>query len=345
MRYCALFLLAAHGAIAGDSALPDFLPPGIKVMFGIQVRRIVTSPLAQGFTTDPSAMGLASEWQKIVSLAGFDPIKDIEEVLIASTGAGGQGQTAPMLLIARGTFNLEGFAAHSRPYHGVPVLEGGAGSTGVVAMLDASTAIMGELREVHAAIDRRGAGAPLDAALAATIASLRGKYDIWGLGDKPSSLIPAAAKPDGVDSGLDSIDHFQFGISLTHGLELVAELHAASAKDVEKLTASVGFIEMLMKFQQPAANSPKFNVSAKNGTITLALTIPEDEFNKMIQTQRAALKQNLNRKAPNVSPNVSLDTSIKIIGPVELAPVKGQAVPAPATNVGTTVFTLPGIRP
>jgi hypothetical protein len=341
MRYCALFLLAAHAAIAGDSALPDFLPPGIKVMFGVQVRRIATSPIAQGFTADASAMDLARDWQKIVSLAGFDPIKDIEEVLMASTGAGGRGQTPPMLLIARGTFNVERFAAHARPYHGVPVLEGGAGSTGVVAMFDASTAIMGELPEVHAAIDRRGAGAPLDAKLAATVDSLRGKYDIWGLGDKPSSLIPAGVKPDGLDSGLDSIDHFQFGISLSHGLELGAELHAASAKDVEKLTASVGFIEMLMKLQQPAANSPKIDISVKDGTIKLALAIPEEEFNKMIKTQRAALKQNLKQ---NLKPTAA-DTSIKIIAPVEPGPVKRQAVGAPASSGGTTVFTLPGIRP
>jgi hypothetical protein len=67
----------------------------------------------------------------------------------------------------------------------------------------------------------------------------------------------------------------------------------------------------------------------------------------MIKTQRAARKQNLNQKAA--------DTSIKIIAPVEPAPVKRQAVGgrlkqsvsdlAPATSGGTTVFTLPGIRP
>jgi hypothetical protein len=104
---------------------------------------------------------------------------------------------------------------------------------------------------------------------------------------------------------------------------------------VEKLTASVRFIEMMMKLQQPAANSPKIDVSAKNGTIKLALAIPEEEFNRMIETQRAALKQNL-------KPIASMDTGIKISAPVEPAPVKGQAVRAAATNGGTTVFTLPG---
>ncbi len=338
MRYCLLFLLTAHAAIAGDNALPNFLPPGIKVMFGVQVRRIASSPLAQGFTQDAAALGRAGDWQKVVSKAGFDPmkdidVKDIDEVLMASTSAGVQGQTPPMLLIARGNFNMEQFAEHAKPYQGVPVLEGGAGSTGAIAMFDASTVIMGTLPEVHAAIDRRGAGAPLDPTLAAAVASLRGRYDIWGLGDKPSSLMPAGEKPGNVDAGLDSIDHFQFGISLSHGLELSAELHAASAKDVEKLTASIGFIEMMMKFQQPAANSPKFDVSANNGTIKLALAIPEVEFNKMIETQRMALKQRpaLKQQPAQKAANAGTDTAITII--------------APAYTGGTTVFTLPGRRP
>ena len=340
MWYCALFLLAAQAAIATDSALPDFLPPGTTMMFGVQVRRIAASRLAQELPSDAGTMGRTGDWQKIVSLAGFDSIKDIEEVLIASTGADAQGQNPPVLLIARGNFNVERFAAHAKPYHDVPVLVGGNGSTGAIAMFDASTAIMGDLTEVHAAIDRRGAGVPLDATLAAAVASLRGTYDIWGLGDKPSSLIPAGAKPEGLDTGFDSIDRFQFGLSLSHGLELGAELHAGSAKDLEKLTASLGFIEMMMKLQQPAGTAPRFDISAKNGTLKLALSIPEAEFNEMIETQRALLKQSPKQKAANTS----MDTGIKISAPEEPAPVKGQAVRAPDTDGGTTVFTLPGQR-
>src|ERR1700681_3547186 len=125
MKYSALTLLLAASAFAAESGLPDFLPSATKVMFGVQVRRILNSPLTQG--THPAAAAgawsaagpMGADWQKIVSLAGFDPFKDIDELLIASTG---EGETPPMLVIARGNFNVERFAANASEYHAVPVL-------------------------------------------------------------------------------------------------------------------------------------------------------------------------------------------------------------------------------
>jgi hypothetical protein len=321
MRYSALALLLAAGAVAAESGLPDFLPPGTRVMFGVQVRRILNSPLAQGITPGAAAGALAgagpmgAEWQKIVSLAGFDPFKDIDELLIASAG---EGQKPPMLLIVRGHFNVERFSANASLYHAVPVLRTERSSTGTVALLDASTAILGEIAEIHAAIDRRGSGASIDAALAATIASCRDRYEIWGLGDRPANLVPQPSQPD----GLDSIDHFQFGLSITRGLEIAAEVHARSAKDAEKLMQSVQFLELIMK-SQPGAESARLDIHEDHGTIKLALTISEAELKKAMEARRAA-------RSPKPPP-----AAVRVTAPV--APP--QTIPAGA---GTTVFTLPG---
>jgi len=90
MKHSALTLLLAARALAGDSGLPDFLPPGTKVMFGVQVRRILNSSLAQGVSRAGMAGALSgaastgADWQKIAAFAGFDPFKDIDELLIAS---------------------------------------------------------------------------------------------------------------------------------------------------------------------------------------------------------------------------------------------------------------------
>ncbi|HXB73166.1 MAG TPA: hypothetical protein VNY05_33320 [Candidatus Acidoferrales bacterium] len=347
MKYSALTLLLAAGAFAAESALPDFLPPATKAVFGVQVRRILNSPVAQEISPGAAAGALAgagqmeAEWQKIVALTGFDPFQDIDEVLIAcavddrnqgqnrgQNQGHNQGQNPPMLLIARGHFNVERFSANASLYHDVPVLGTDPSSTGTIALLDASTAIFGEIAEVHAAIDRRGSGAShdgaLDAAFASTAASLRSRYDIWGLGDRPVNLIPQSSQPD----GLDSIDRFQFGLSVTHGLEIAAEVHARSAKDAEKLMQSVQFLELMMK-SQPAAESAKLEIHEEHGTIKLALTISEAELKKAMEAQRAARS----RKPAG--------GGVTVTGPAAPPPQTRPAQITPASG-GTMVFTLPG---
>src|SRR4029077_4757137 len=114
-------LLLAAGALAAETGLPDFLPPATKVMFGVQVRRILNSSLAHSSFTQEITPGAAAgamagagqmgvEWQKIVAPAGLVHFKDIDEVLIACAADGpNQGQNPPVLVIARGNFNLERF--------------------------------------------------------------------------------------------------------------------------------------------------------------------------------------------------------------------------------------------
>jgi hypothetical protein len=324
MKYSAFaLLLAAHG-FAAESGLPDFLPPGTKVMFGVQVQRILNSSLAQGVTPGaaagalpgalPGGASLGADWQKIVALTGFDPFKDIDEVLIASAA---EGQSPPMLVIALGKFNLERFSANASPYHSVPVLTTAKSSTGTVALLDASTAILGDLAEVHAAIDRRGPRGQLGPALAARVNDLRARYDIWGFGNGIANLMPPSPQP----SGMDSIDRFQFGISITHGLELAGEVHARSLKDAQQLKQAAQFLELMMK-SQPGGDSAKLDIHEDHGTLKLALTISEEELKKAVEAQRAALAA---RKAPG--------------GGVKITTSTPQAKPG---YNGPNVFTLPG---
>lgn len=327
MKCSALALVLVSGALAADSSLPDFLPPATKVMFGIQVRRILNSSLAQGVNAGAAAGALSAtapmgaDWQRIVSLVGFDPFQDIDEVLIASSN---EGQRPPMLLIARGNFNLARFAANATPYHSVPVLRNDGSSTGTIALLDDSTAILGEIAEVEAAIDRRGAGAAIDPEIAAAADSMRSRYDIWGFGDRPAGLVPQGSQT----AGLESIDHFQFGISVTHGLELAAEVRASSSRDIAKLRESMQFLELMVK-SQPAADSAKFDIHEDHGTFKLSLRISEAEFKKALMAV-----------ARSDAPRKPVDTSVKITAPIPVTAPQTK----PATD-GTMVFALPGKRP
>jgi hypothetical protein len=318
MRLFLVALVVARLAAAGDSAL-NFLPADTKVVIGIRVSAIRESSLFKDAGTDARKLG--EEWTKLVAITGFDPIHDIDEVLVFSSA---DDPKAAALMAVRGRFNLERMSAGAKRYHGVALVGEGKGGTGVLALLDATTAVAGEPQAVRAAIDRRGHGAPLDAKLAARVQSLAERYDLWGTGERPEGFVA----PTGKREDLDSIDRFEFGVRIRNGLELGAEIHARSPKDAEKLAASVAMLQAMMIGREPAA--PKFDVQVKDGTLKISLAISEDDLKKAIAAQQRAGARNA-AIAPKGGP------------PVVASPK--FTVGMPDTNSGgTNVFVLPGKR-
>ena len=241
----------------------------------------------------------AAGWMSITAALGFDLARDVDEVVITTTGQGQNPQKPPMLIFVRGRFNLDRLAGvGAQSYGGVPLLGGGEGSTGVVALLDATTAIAGDLPLVRAAIDRRGHGG-IPAELAARVEAVRNRYDIWGLGDRPAGYVPPASTP----KEFENIDRFQFGILFNHGLELNAEIHSTSPQDAEKLMALASFLETMMRARQPQTTGTKLDVHADHGTLRLLLTVPEEELKKAMAAQAAGMKSALAARKPK--PNLS----------------------------------------
>jgi hypothetical protein len=318
MRLVLMALVAARLFAAGDSAL-NFLPADTKVVIGIRVSAIRESALFKDAGTDAQKLG--EDWMKLVAITGFDPLHDIDEILIFSAA---DNEKASALIAVRGRFNLERMGAGAKRYHGIAILGEGAGTggTGVLALLDATTAIAGEATAVRAAIDRRGHGAPLDAKLAERVQSLAGRFDIWGTGERPEGFVA----PTGKREDLDSIDRFEFGIRISKGLEIGAEVHAKSSKDADKLAASLAMLQAMMIGREPAA--PKFDVQVKEGTIKLSLAVSEDDLKKAIAAQRSAAARNAGTAPKGGPPVVSSKFTV--------------GMPQDTNPDVTNVFVLPG---
>jgi hypothetical protein len=341
-----VLLFAVRAIPAADTTLTDLFPAGTKIVFGINVRALVESPMAQAALTQAKArvqsQTPAADWLKLAALAGFDPLRDIDEVLMATNG---EGQNPPALIVASGRFDVARLAGGAKLYHDVPILGGDKPTDGVVALLSGTTALAGDRPTVLAAIDHLGNGAQIDGAMAIHIAAARARYDVWGMGDRPEGFVAPAPQA----SALESIDRFQFGMSVTHGLELGAEVHARSAKDADQILATVGMVQAMIKSQQPAANGAKIEVHSENGTIKLSVAVSEAEVLKAVQMQTSGQAQAIAGKpAPrtastiSVSPGVSLTAS----GP-DAVQVRIPTKPAPPGAVSdkegnTVILTLPG---
>jgi hypothetical protein len=321
-------LAAVRFLAAGDFPL-DLFPANSKVVFGVHVSAIVQSPLFKDASLGVEKQ--SADFMKMIALTGFDPLHDIDEVLMASPA---DNAKAPALLVLRGRFNLERIGAGAERYHGIAMVgdskggtggtgnTGGKGNTGVLALLDATTALAGEIPAVRAAIDRHAAGAaepatPLDAQLAARVQSLRERFDIWGTGENAEGFVP----PTGKRQEFDSIDRFEFGVRITQGFELGAEIHAKSPEDAEKLAVSLEELKTMMgAATDPTA--PKIDVQVKDGSVKISLAVSPEYLKQAMGGQRGESKP---------KPGVPV-----VIGS---EPVKE----APQADTGDTrVFTLPG---
>jgi len=335
-RLSCLPLLLAAPAFCADDALLNLLPADTQIVIGARVRAIVDSDLARSLA--PAMQNNPQlDWQKIVDMAGFDPLHDIDEVFLASTG---QGAKAPGLIVARGKFPVDRVAAAAELYHGVPLLATKAQGAGVFAFPDGTTALAGDEAMVKAAIDRRGSSAALPPALASQIADYRARYEIWGIVNRPEGLA-GYLPPSKQASPLDSIDRLQFGVALKDGLNLFAELHARSLRDADQLAATLQFVAAMSQAQQPASPGTRFDVKNNQGTIRISVAVSAEDLKKAIESQSKAGMLHATAPAPRPAQPVHVQIEDPVAPPPAPAPPV-QPARAQQANGGTGVFTLPG---
>jgi hypothetical protein len=322
MRLVLVALAAVRLVAAADSGL-DFLPSATKVVFGIHLSAIVESAIFKEAGAGTQKLG--EDWLKMAAITGFDPLHDIDEILMVSAA---DKENAPALLVLRGRFNLERMGAGAPRYRGVAMVGDSKTGKGVLALLDATTAVAGELPVVRAAIDRRGHGAPMEEQLAARVESLRDRFDIWGTGERLEGFVP----PTGKREELDSMDRFEFGIRISKGFELGAELHARSQKDAEKLASSMEMLKMMASAQ--GQTGPKIDVQTKDGTVKISVMVSEEDLKKLMAAQRKASVP-MGGTPVRVAPR----------GGVPVVVTSEPSLSAPGSQSqsgGTGVFVLPG---
>jgi hypothetical protein len=117
--------------------LPDFLAPNTKVVIGLSIRGLVDSPLLAGLgdaKTTTAELMLGPQ-------AGLDPLKDIDDLVIASAG---EGENPPALIVVRGRVAQQVLPDGAKIYKGVAIYEDTKTANGSFALLDAGTLIGGD---------------------------------------------------------------------------------------------------------------------------------------------------------------------------------------------------------
>lgn len=280
---------------AADPQLLNLVMPDVKVMADINVAQAKTSPFGQ------YVLGQAETRQltQIAALTGFDPTKDVNELLIAGNGA---SQRACLALVL-GNFNVTGISnaiaqmkVGTETYRGVTIFENPAKEAGL-AFLSGSVAAAGDLANLKAAIDRVSSPSVLPATLSAEIAQLSAANDAWALSTVPlSSLKAAAGAPpipglgNGAENVLGTVQSVSGGVKF--GTDVVATLQA-QADNAQDASGIAGMVQFLVNMaQMKASEDPQvqalvkaLTVTANGTTVNIALTLPSDQFQELLQSK------------------------------------------------------------
>jgi hypothetical protein len=297
-RFLALSFALAAGSLApgADPQLLQLVMPGAQVVSGADVSRIRTTPFGQFLLSQLPASD-ARHLQQMAAALGFDPRRDIHEVVMASPA---DPEKKAGLLAARGAFDpgriLTLFKADGKTtqlHRGIEIIPMGRGQG--AAFLDNTLAVAGDLESVRGAIDRRLTGGPGgNAALMQKVAATSAGQDAWMVSLAPvSSFAPLA--PDRNVKGalqgdlLKAIEQQTGGIRFGEMIEVRGELTAKSDQDAASLADVLKFFLNMAQSNAPAQARPfagllrNMSVSAEANAVKLFVAIPEAELETLIR--------------------------------------------------------------
>jgi hypothetical protein len=245
--------------------------------------------------------------QKLVTLTGFDPRRDVRELLVASDGTPG---SKTGLALAKGNFDVAKITAlaalHgvvSELYNGVNILEDPKAQENGIAFLDSSTVIAGDTASVKGAIDRQKSAQPLPAAVIVKVNQWSNAQDAWGITTvPPNSLVPAkAVKSDGPNAMQGAFQNVQqaaggvkFGANVVFTGEATCDTaqNATTLGDVVKLLINIA--QMQTGTDPTAAALVKsVTVTTSGNVMSISASLPEDVFQTLLQSSKKSAIQHV----------------------------------------------------
>ena len=297
----ALAVFFGTGLFAADPQLMNLVMPDAQVMAGVNVTTSKTSPLGQFLLSQIAAQG-GDHFEQLTSLTGFDPRRDLVEVLAAMPGNAGGKKGA--LVLARGTFNVSllsdalvkaGDGAQVTSYGGATLLTGKAGKNeAAVAFLGTSIAIAGDADSVKAAVDRSAGKNSVSAAMANKVAALSTSQDVWAVSLEPISAL--APKADSATAGpaaqaaqfLQSIQAANGGVKFGSLIVLTAQAVASDAKNAGALADVVRMLSSLVALggqqnSQAAKILQSLQVSTDGNSVNVSLSLAESDAEQLLK--------------------------------------------------------------
>jgi hypothetical protein len=190
----ATLLTAFSGALsAADPQLLNLVMPDAKVLAGVNVEQAKGTQFGQFVLNQLQTHD--AQMQQLVAMTGFDPRRDVSELLVSSDGVAG---SKTGLALARGSFDIAKITAAAtvagaatEVYNGFTILEDPKNKEAGIVFLDATKVAAGDIASVKGAIDRLKTPQLLPAAVTVKVNQWSLSQDAWGIATvPPDSLVP-----------------------------------------------------------------------------------------------------------------------------------------------------------
>ena len=278
-----LFLTAVAAAQPRiDNVLVRMVPPGSTSLAGAHMDQIKTTDFYRKLVEQRKL----SQVDRFAKETGFDPRRDVRELLFASTATGG-------VLLARGTFPLHPQVSDTKPLrHGKYTIQSSGGSG--FCILDTTLAAAGDLRSVKAALDEWTSGSHTGAQpLLGRARAVDPQTQFWGVSAGFAGFL--ADNIPGAGRGIDFSKIFQgledtwFQASFTAGFQ--ALVHGATATEQDALNLRdtmkglIGFGRLSVPENQPEMLKlwDGIGVEQEGRTVSIHADIPENLVDRLVR--------------------------------------------------------------
>ncbi len=293
-------LCGALPGLAADPQLLTLVMPDAKVLAGVNVQQAITTPFGQYVLAQIQSQQ-QQQLQALITLTGFDPTKDVTELLVASDAepAGHSG-----LALARGNFPVSQIAAAAtlakavtETYGGVTILEDPKQTQGF-AFPNGTLVIAGDLANVKAAIDRLKLPASLPAAVTVQVNQWSGTQDAWVITTvPPSTLHPPSGAPKvpgvGGQAAFQTLLSAAAGVKFGNLVTLTAQAQADNPADAQSLANVLQMLANMAQLQSSnnpavAALAQSLKISTSGNVVNISASMPEAQFEQLTQQKPMA---------------------------------------------------------
>jgi hypothetical protein len=306
-RVALLLVVGATATWAGDDAgLMKLVMPEARFVAGIHVGQVKKTPFGQFALAEFSA-SQDPEFDGFVKASGFDPRYNLDEIVIASPGAGSGGR----LYAAQGAFSPARILELARSagaavdrFQGIDIIGNGAaaaaaphGTRFAVAFLSGSIAVAGDPAAVRAAIARRTSGGGPGPDLAATVDTVSHASDAWFVSSVPAAELiqdlPGAnlggASLDGALQGdaLKSIRQASGGATFGQTVRLSVQLLTQTAGDATSLASALRLLSDVLGSGSQGAPWNSLDLKTEGKLLRVGFSMSEAQLESLLAPEGA----------------------------------------------------------